>query len=59
MRFDMTDPERLTRRTDIAFWLHLLAAPLIVHSLISGVLDESSKLEPRHGCCHQWQYFWH
>jgi len=24
MRFDMTDPERLTRRTDIAFWLHCL-----------------------------------
>ena len=47
MRFDMTDPERLTRRTDIAFWLHLLAAPLIVHSFISGVLDVGSKLEPK------------
>ena len=45
MRFDMTDPERLTRRTDIAFWLHLLAAPLIVHSLIGGVFDVGSKLE--------------
>ncbi len=38
MRFDMSDPERLTRRTDIAFWLHLLAAPLIVHPLIEGLL---------------------
>jgi hypothetical protein len=38
MRFDMADPERLTRRTDIAFWLHLLAAPLIVHPLIKGFL---------------------
>ncbi len=38
MRFDMSDPERLTRRTDIAFWLHLLAAPLIVHPLIRGFL---------------------
>ena len=38
MRFDMADPERLTRRTDIAFWLHLLAAPLIVHPLIRGFL---------------------
>jgi len=47
MRFDMTDPERLTRRTDIAFWLHLLAAPLIVHSFIGGVLDVGSKLEPK------------
>ena len=38
MRFDMSDPQRLTRRTDIAFWLHLLAAPLIVHPLIRGFL---------------------
>lgn len=39
MRFDMSDRERLTRRTDIAFWLHLLAAPLIVHPLIRGFLN--------------------
>lgn len=38
MAFDMSDPERVTRRTDIAFWLHLLAAPLIVHPLIRGFL---------------------
>ena len=38
MRFDLSDPARLTRRTDVAFWLHLLAAPLIVHPLIKGVL---------------------
>ncbi|TCK29963.1 hypothetical protein EV667_0048 [Ancylobacter aquaticus] len=38
MRFDMSDPQRLTRRTDIAFWLHLLAAPLIVHPLIRGFI---------------------
>jgi hypothetical protein len=36
MRFDLSDPARETRRTDIAFWLHLLAAPLIVHPLIRG-----------------------
>lgn len=36
MRFDLSDPQRLTRRTDIAFWLHLLAAPQIVHPLIQG-----------------------
>ena len=35
MRFDSRDRARLTRRTDIAFWLHLLAAPLIVHPLFS------------------------
>ncbi|HZW47634.1 MAG TPA: hypothetical protein VFF61_08915 [Microvirga sp.] len=35
MRFDLSDPERVTRRNDIAFWLHLLAAPLIVHPVTS------------------------
>jgi hypothetical protein len=37
MAFDLSDRDRLTRRSDCAFWLHLLAAPLIVHSLISLV----------------------
>jgi hypothetical protein len=46
MRFDIADPERLTRRTDIAFWLHLLAAPLIVHSLIAGMVTVGAKLDP-------------
>jgi hypothetical protein len=32
--YDSTDRLRLTRRTDIAFWLHLLAAPLIVHPIV-------------------------
>ncbi len=32
--FDLSDLQRRTQRTDIAFWLHLLAAPLIVHPLI-------------------------
>lgn len=31
MRYDLSDRERVTRRADIAFWLHLLAAPMIVH----------------------------
>ncbi|MEO1197790.1 MAG: hypothetical protein AAFX39_00955 [Pseudomonadota bacterium] len=34
MAFDSADPERETLKTDNAFWLHLVAAPLIVHSLI-------------------------
>ena len=34
MRFDQSDLRRETRRTDIAFWLHLLAAPMIVHSFM-------------------------
>lgn len=37
MTFDARDPLRLTRNTDIAFWLHLLAAPLIVHTLVGGL----------------------
>jgi hypothetical protein len=41
MRFDMSDPQRVTRRTDIAFWLHLLAAPMIVHPLIQGFAPDS------------------
>ena len=35
MRFDMSDRRRVTRRADIAFWLHLLAAPMIVHPVMS------------------------
>ncbi len=42
MRFDMSDPGRGTRRTDIAFWLHVLAAPLIVHPVLSGVAARES-----------------
>ena len=42
LRFDLSDPKRRTRRTDIAFWLHMLAAPLIVHSLVSGLFDNGA-----------------
>lgn len=31
MWWDSSDPARQTRRSDVAFWLHLLSAPLIVH----------------------------
>jgi len=33
MRWDMSDRGRQTRRSDVAFWLHLLAAPMIAHPL--------------------------
>lgn len=39
MRFDLSDPERLTRAADCAFWLHLAAAPMIVHPLASTLID--------------------
>lgn len=44
MWFDMRDRQRLTRNTDIAFWLHLLAAPLLVHPVfaLAGVMRADS-----------------
>ncbi|WP_374527906.1 hypothetical protein [Novosphingobium sp.] len=33
MRWDMSDRARETRRSDVAFWLHLLSAPMIAHPL--------------------------
>jgi len=41
MYWDVSDTKRLSNNTDIAFWLHLLAAPLIVHPIFSmlGVFD--------------------
>ena len=35
MWWDSSDPIRQTRRSDVAFWLHLLAAPLIVHPVFA------------------------
>lgn len=37
MWFDMGDLRRRTPKTDMAFWLHLLAAPLIVHPLVAAI----------------------
>lgn len=41
MNWDRSDRGRVTRRSDVAFWLHLLAAPMIAHPLFSllGVND--------------------
>jgi hypothetical protein len=44
MSFDLSDRNRVTRRSDCAFWLHLLAAPLIVHSLVSMVAPQLSQI---------------
>ena len=33
MRWDLSDRERRTRRSDVAFWLHLAAAPMIAHPI--------------------------
>ena len=34
MRFDMLDLRRVTRRSDVAFWLHLVTAPALLFSLL-------------------------
>ena len=46
MWWDASDRARLTRRSDVAFWLHLLAAPLIVHPIFTllGLNDGSATL---------------
>jgi MFS family permease len=35
MYWDLSDRDRKTRRADVAFWLHLLAAPMIVHPIFA------------------------
>jgi hypothetical protein len=38
MWWDISDTDRKTQRSDIAFWLHLLAAPMIAHALFALVV---------------------
>ncbi len=47
MWWDMSDRERRTRRADVAFWLHLAAAPLIAHPVFQmlGVFNENITLD--------------
>lgn len=35
LRWDASDRERKTRRSDVAFWLHLTAAPMIAHPIFT------------------------
>jgi hypothetical protein len=46
MWWDGSDRARLTRRADVAFWLHLLAAPMIVHPVFTllGLNDGNATL---------------
>lgn len=41
MYWDASDRDRKTRSSDVAFWLHLASAPMIVHPIFSsmGILD--------------------
>lgn len=47
MWFDSSDRLRTTRWSDCAFWLHVLAAPLIVHSLVRLTTDNIFKPDMR------------
>ena len=46
MWWDGSDRARITRRSDVAFWLHLLAAPMIVHPIFTllGLNDGNATL---------------
>lgn len=37
MRWDSSDLNRTTSSSDVAFWLHLVAAPMIVHPIFSNL----------------------
>lgn len=37
MRWDMADLKRVSGKSDVAFWLHLTAAPMIVHPVFSNL----------------------
>jgi hypothetical protein len=39
MRFDMSDPHRVTRRAASGFWLHVIAAPAIVNTVALTLFD--------------------
>jgi hypothetical protein len=44
MIHDLSDPGRRTPRADNAFWLHLVAAPLIVHSVAGAITGQETDL---------------
>jgi len=46
MWWDTQDRQRTTSHSDIAFWLHLLAAPMIVHSVFMILDVFEGKLSP-------------
>ncbi len=45
MWWDISDTDRKTQRSDIAFWLHMLAAPMIAHALFGLIgVSEGEKM---------------
>ena len=37
LRFDFADRDRVTRRSDVAFWMHLAAAPAILYTIMAQI----------------------
>jgi len=46
LRWDASDRQRETRRSDVAFWLHLLAAPLLVHPIFYALGIQRGTIDP-------------
>lgn len=46
MRWDLSDPKRQSQRSDVAFWLHLVAAPMLVQPvfMLVRLLGDASDL---------------
>ncbi len=44
MYFDVQDTKRVTRRSDVAFWMHLGLAPLLMYSLFFTILGDDGVL---------------
>jgi len=44
--WDASDTKRNSQNTDVAFWLHLLAAPLLVHPIFIGLGIFEGDIEP-------------
>ncbi len=46
MFWDKADTKRITYKSDVAFWLHLIAAPMIIHSILTllGVFSDNNSI---------------
>lgn len=42
MRYDLSDPHRVTRRAANGFWLHIVAAPAIMNTVSITLLDQGT-----------------
>ncbi|MCY4305014.1 MAG: hypothetical protein OXC62_09610 [Aestuariivita sp.] len=42
MWFDMSDPYRITRRSDQGFWLHIVAAPVLTNTFALSLIEQET-----------------